>query len=396
LTGTSVWGLFPDDSPGQGREGNSDHLLCLYGPAGTPRRLKAGAVVLAPGAYDRPVPFPGWTLPGVMTAGAALNLVKHQHVLPGRRILLSGTGPLQLVLARHLLEGGAEVAGVLDANPFPWSGWRHATAVWGQWARLGEGWDSYRAMLKARVKLLWGRWVWRAEGERRVERAVIGPVEGQPSESTGETVEVDTICLGHGFAPAVQLSRLAGCDHAYNPVQRAHAPVRDEWLQTSLSGLFVAGDGAGISGKDVARLEGQLAALGAALVLGQSVAPDRVAELRRELERQRRFAAVLDALFPLSAHLGNLLTDDTILCRCEEITVAQVRQAVAEGATTVSAVRMLTRAGMGRCQGRMCGASVSELLARELDLPVEAIGQATPRPPVVPVPLEGLLEDERA
>ncbi len=110
----------------------------------------------------------------------------------------------------------------------------------------------------------------------------------------------------------------------------------------------------------------------------------------RDLARQRRFAAVLDALFPLSAHLGDLLTDDTVLCRCEEITVSQVRQAVAEGATTVSAVRMLTRAGMGRCQGRMCGASVAELLARELDQPVEAVGQATPRPPVVPIPLAWL------
>ncbi len=104
LTGTSVWGLFPEDGPEQGGEGGG-YLLCLYGPPGTPRRLKARAVILAPGAYDRPVPFPGWTLPGVITAGAALNLVKHQHVLPGRRILLSGTGPLQLVLARHLLEG---------------------------------------------------------------------------------------------------------------------------------------------------------------------------------------------------------------------------------------------------------------------------------------------------
>jgi bacterioferritin-associated ferredoxin len=251
-------------------------------------------------------------------------------------------------------------------------------------------------MQKAGVGIRWGQWVWRAEGEGHVERATIGPADGLPTESETETVEADTICLGHGFAPAIQLSRLAGCDHAYNPVQRAYAPVRDEWLQTSVAGLFVAGDGAGIGGKDVARLEGRLAALGAALVLGQSVAPDLVAALRSDLARQRRFAAVLDALFPLSAHLGNLLTDDTVLCRCEEITVGQVRQAVAEGATTVSAVRMLTRAGMGRCQGRMCGASVAELLARELDRPVEAIGQATPRPPVVPIPLHGLLEDEEA
>ena len=393
LAGTSVWGLFPEVSPEQSGGGDG-YLLCLYGPPGTPRRLKARTVILAPGAYDRPVPFPGWTLPGVMTAGAALTLVKHQHVLPGRRILLSGSGPLQLVLARHLLEAGAELVGVLDANPFPWRGWRHAAAAWGQWARLREGWDSLRAMQKAGAGIRWGHWVRRAEGQGCVERAVIGPVADSSAGAPAETVAVDTICLGHGFTPAVQLSRLAGCEHHYQPLQRAYVPRRDEWLQTTLAGLFVAGDGAGIGGKDVARLEGRLAALGAARALGREVPSGQVAALRRKLGRQRRFAAVLDALFPLSAHLADLLTDDTLLCRCEEITVGLVRQAIAEGATTVSALRMLTRAGMGRCQGRMCGPPVAELLARELDQPVEAVGQATPRPPVVPIPLAGLLDDE--
>jgi bacterioferritin-associated ferredoxin len=177
-------------------------------------------------------------------------------------------------------------------------------------------------------------------------------------------------------------------------MQRAYVPVRDEWLETTLAGLFVAGDGAGIGGKDVARLEGRLAALGAVRALGREVPSGQVAALRRALARQRRFAAVLDALFPLSAHLAELLTDDTLLCRCEEVTVGQVRRAIAEGATTVSAIRMLTRAGMGRCQGRMCGPPVAELLAGELGQPVEAVGQATPRPPVVPIPLAGLLDDE--
>jgi D-hydroxyproline dehydrogenase subunit alpha len=392
LAGTSAWGLFPEACPEQSQRGDG-YLLCLYGPPGTPRRLHARTVVLAPGAYDRPVPFPGWTLPGVMTAGAALTLVKHQHILPGRRILLSGTGPLQLVLARHLLDAGAELAGVLDANPLPWRGWRHAAAVWGQWARLREGWDSLRAMHKARAGIRWSHAVWRAEGDGCVEQAVIGPVAGLPTGTPGETVTVDTICLGHGFAPATQLSCLAGCEHRYHPVQRAHVPLRDEWLQTTLRGLFVAGDGAGTGGKDVARLEGRLAGLGAARTLGRNVPLGQVAALRQALDRQRRFAAVLDTLFPLSAHLADLWTDDTILCRCEEVTVGEVRRAIAEGATTVSAVRMWTRAGMGRCQGRMCGASVAELLAQELGLPAEAIGQATPRPPILPIPLEGLLEE---
>jgi bacterioferritin-associated ferredoxin len=209
-------------------------------------------------------------------------------------------------------------------------------------------------------------------------------------------VEVDAICLGHGFTPAYQLSRLAGCEHRYLAVQRNYVPIRDEWLQTTVNGLFVAGDGAGIGGKDVARLEGRLASLGAARAMGLSLDDGQLASVRKELDRQRRFAAVLDDLFPLSAYIGDLLTEDTVLCRCEGITVSQVRRAIDEGATTVNAVRMITRAGMGRCQGRMCGASVAELLARELEQPVESVGQATPRPPVVPIPLDGLLEEEKS
>jgi len=381
ISDTAVWGIFPE---GEG------YLLCLYGPAGTPRRLLAKKVILAPGAYDRPVPFPGWTLPGVMTAGAALTLVKHQRLLPGRRFLLSGTGPLQLVLARHLLDAGGEVAAVLDANPFPWRAWRHAPAAWGQWERLAEGWAAWRTMRKAGAALRWGHVVRRAEGEGEVARAVIGPVGGDDTE----TIAVDTICLGHGLTPSVHLARQAGCEHRYDPVQQACLPVRDEWLQTTLSGIFVVGDGAGIGGKDVAQWEGRLAALAAARKLARTVAADRIAAVRRELARQRRFAAVLIDLFPASAHLGDLLTDDTVLCRCEEITVGEIRRVVAEGAETLNAVRMVTRAGMGRCQGRMCGGPVAELLARELGQPVDALGQVTPRPPVVPVPLEGLLEEE--
>lgn len=381
ISDTVAWGIFPEDE---------SYLLCLYGPAGAPRRLLAKKVILAPGAHDRPAPFPGWSLPGVLTAGAALNLVKHQRLLPGRRFLLSGTGPLQLVLARHLLDAGGEVVAVLDANPFPWRGWRHACAAWGQWSRLAEGWTAWQTMRRAGAPLRWGHLVRRADGAVRVECAVIGPIEGDALE----TVPVDTICLGHGFTPSVQLARQAGCEHCYDPGLRAYVPLRDEWLQTTLPGLFVAGDGAGIGGKDVAQWEGRLAALAAAGQLNRRVGSERVAVVCRELARQRRFAAVLTDLFPASAHLGDLLTDDTVLCRCEEITVGEIRRVVAEGAETLNAVRMVTRAGMGRCQGRMCGGPVAELLARELGQPVEALGQVTPRPPVVPVPLEGLLEEE--
>lgn len=381
FTDTLVWGIFAE---------HGDYLLCLYGPPGTQRRMTAKKVILAPGAHDRPSPFPGWTLPGVMTAGAALWLVKHQRILPGRRVVLSGTGPLQWVLASHLIEAGAEVTRILEVNGFPWGVWRYAGALWGQWQRLGEGWKAWRTIRRAGKGIQWGQTVLRAEGNGHVQRAVIGPIDGSGSE----IVDADAISLGYGFTPAIQLSRLAGCGHYYDPERGAYAPMRDEWLQTTLSGLFVAGDGGGIAGKDVARLEGHLAATGAALQLGRAADPDRVSTLRLELARQRRFTAVLDALFPSTSIGGKLLTDDTILCRCEEITVGQLRCAINEGAGTVTALRMLTRAGMGRCQGRMCGIPAAELLARQLDRSVEAVGQATPRPPIMPVPLAGLLDDE--
>jgi NADPH-dependent 2,4-dienoyl-CoA reductase/sulfur reductase-like enzyme len=384
LADTSAWGIFPAED-GEG------FLLCLYGPPDAPRRLRAARLVLAPGAYDRPVPFPGWTLPGVMTAGAVQVLLKSQRVLPGRRVLLSGTGPLQVALASQLVCAGAQVVAILDANPFPLGGWRQAHAVWRQWQRLREGWDYVWCLRKAGVPIRWGFTVASAEGTGRLERLSIGPVAG----GAAEEVAVDLLCLGFGLVPAVQLSAQAGCEHEYRPGAGGWIPRRDEWLQTTLPGLFVAGDGAGIGGKDVALFEGRLAAMAAARQLGCRVAADRVETVRRALARQRRFATLLSELFPFPPGLWQLMTDDTVLCRCEEVTVGEVRRAAGEGVTTPNAVKGLTRAGMGRCQGRMCQDAIAHVVARATGRPVEEVGKFTPRPPVLPIPLEGLLSESR-
>ncbi len=385
MSEASAWGIFPDRK-------DDGYLLGLCGPGGTPRRLRARTVILATGAYDRPVPFPGWTLPGVMTAGAALTLLRHQRVLPGQRVLLSGTGPLQLVLAQELIDAGADLAGILDANPFPWQAWRHLGAVWGQWERLREGFKAWWAVRRARGHVQRGHTAYRAQGDGRLEKVVIGPIDG--AVAGPDTVRADALCLSHGFLPATELSCQAGCEHRYRADQAAIVPVRDEWLQTTRAGLFAAGDCAGVCGKDVAMLEGRLAAMGAARHLGRPVPAARILAVKRELVKQRRFAAVLDDLFPSSPGLADLLTEDTVICRCEEITVGEVRSIIAEGATTMTAVRRLTRAGMGRCQGRMCASSITRLVAEERGCPVEAVRQATGRAPIVPVPLEELSADE--
>ena len=372
---TTVWGIFPEDD---------EHMLCLYGPNDVPRRLFAQKVILAPGAYELPIPFPGWTLPGVMTVGAALILVKHQHILPGQRILISGTGPLQWILAHHLINAGAELVRVLDANPFPLHSWQYAPHLWGQGERLKEGIAALRAIKSIR----WGHTVLLAQGEERVTGAIIGPIDG----SRQENIAVDTICLGYGFNPAVQLSRQAGCDHFYDPKLGGWIPVRDEWLESTVRGIYAAGDGAGIGGKDTAVYEGQLAALGVAQALGNAIHPERVSLVRRNLKQQRHFSNVINTLFPFPSQLFDILTDDTVICRCEGVRVADVRQMISEGATTLGILRKLTRAGMGRCQGRMCGHVVAELLSQQTDHPIDQLEVATPRPPVIPIPLHGLSE----
>jgi D-hydroxyproline dehydrogenase subunit alpha len=376
---TTVWGIFSEDDK---------QLLCLYGPAEVPRRILAKTVILAPGAYERPAPFPGWTLPGVMTVGAALIMVKHQHILPGRRILISGTGPLQWVLAHKLIAAGADSVQVLDANPFPWSGWRYAPRLWGQGERLREGLDAFQALRGAGQPICWGHMVLSAQGENQVETATFGRLAG----TNPQTIPVDTICLGYGFVPAVQLSRQAGCQHHFDEKLGGWIPIRNKWLGTSVPGIFAAGDGAGIGGKDVAFFEGQLAALSAAISLGKSIPSIKIAEVRQNLTRQQRFAEVINTLFPFPTQTLDLLTADTYLCRCEGVRVTAVRQMISEGATTFGILRKLTRAGMGRCQGRMCGHTLAAILSQETGQPVDQLELATPRPPVMPIPLHGLAE----
>jgi NADPH-dependent 2,4-dienoyl-CoA reductase/sulfur reductase-like enzyme/bacterioferritin-associated ferredoxin len=377
---TMVWGIFQE-------EGNQ--LLCLYGPDEVPRRILAKTVILATGAYERPAPFPGWTLPGVMTVGAALIMVKHQHILPGRRIMISGTGPLQWVLAHKLIDAGAETVQVLDANPFPWHGLGYLPRFWGQGERLREGFDAFQAMWRSGQSVRWGQMVLAAHGENRVETVTFGRVDG----SNQKTIPVDTICMGYGFIPAVQLSCQAGCEHIYAEKLGGWIPKRSDWLETTIPGVFSAGDGAGIGGKDTAFHEGQLAALGAAQVLGKTIPAKRAALVRQHLARQKQFAEVLNTLFPFPAQSLQTLTNETYLCRCEGVRVSEVRQMILEGATTLGILRKLTRAGMGRCQGRFCGPTLAALLSQQTGQPLNQLELPTPRPPVMPIPLHGLGEE---
>lgn len=355
--------------------------------------ITARQIVLATGAYDRPIVFPGWTLPGVLTAGAAQSLVKIQRILPGHRILMVGTGPLLLAFAAQLRQHGARIVAVCDANPPPRiEGLRLAVAARGNLKALRRG-IAYHAYLRSqRVPFLYSHLITSVEGGDRVEVARVTKVDADWMPATGSTreINVDTVCLGYGFVPSNELSILSGCKHVFDHQLGGLVPKRDAHMRSSSPHVLVAGDGAGVEGVDVARAEGSIAGTAAAAVV-MRLDPERVdtliAPLRDQLRTARRFASALHHAFPVADGAYRLAKDDTIVCRCEGVTTAEIWKATELTGADASGVKNVTRAGMGFCQGRNCSPHVAGLVARRAGLTAGQVRPFNTRPPVKPIPI---------
>lgn len=356
--------------------------------------LSTDRVVLATGAYDRPLAFPGWTLPGIMGAGAAMRLVKTQWVLPGRRVLLAGLGPLQLALSDALLKAGAQVVCVAEAaNPL--QSLAQMPRFWGHWDRLKEALAYNSNLAIHRVPVFYNHAILTASGKEQVETATIVRLNerGAPIPGTEKTFEVDAVCLGYGLLPSYHLPAAFGCQLAYDPRLAWFSPAHNRNLETSQPGVFIAGDVAGIAGSKVALLEGELAGLAAALQLkafNQAEFERRAAPLLARLDKLDQLADALQTIYAFRPGLMELARDDTPLCRCEGVTLGQVKAAVADGATDLHQVKLATRAGMGYCQGRFCSPLVAPVVAQATGRPASEILPFTVRPPFQPLPLKAL------
>jgi D-hydroxyproline dehydrogenase subunit alpha len=335
---------------------------------GAPGRVEAAAVVLATGAYDRSVAFPGWTLPGVMTAGAAQALAKGQGVLPGRRVLLAGAGPFLLPVARQLTSQGAEVVVVEATRRRDWL--RAGVRMTRHLDRLAS-YAAYRARVP---RIAWGQVIVRAEGDGRVESATLaacGP-DWAPLPGTERTLAVDAVCTAYGFEPDVALARALGCE------LEGDAVAHDDDMETSVPGVFVAGEAAAVGGADLATVEGEIAGRAAA---GAPV----FAEARGRRAKLADFAGILADLFDPRPGLSRLAAPDTVICRCEDVTAGEIDAAVAGGATTAAALKIVSRCGQGPCQGRVCERLVAARLpARE---------RFSARAPIAPVTLAALIDE---
>ncbi len=379
LNNTLVWGIFDDRSLALASTGISSSLHFKH-------------LVVATGAYDRPVPFPGWALPGVFTAGGAQKLVKTERVLPGENILLAGTGPLQLVLADQILEAGGKIAAILEAGNYAKHWLQGVKGIWGNWNFLKEGLQYWRSIKKAGVSMLSGHMIIEARGDGRVQEAVITKVDKnwRPKRNTVQSVNVDSICLGYGLVSSAEMTMLAECEHEYDLRRGGYIPLRKANMETSVPGIYAVGDGAGVAGRKAAIAEGCIAGIAAAGALGtmsQATADEQMRPYQNKLYNINRFRKVLDDISLPRKGLYELATDDTVICRCEEITLKQLKAALSDRNLRIKDVKRMTRMGMGACEGRMCGPSVIELLRHRLNVSAEDVGSLNPRPSIKPVAL---------
>ncbi|MEO3858246.1 NAD(P)/FAD-dependent oxidoreductase [Acrocarpospora sp. B8E8] len=366
--GHLVWGLADD-----GR------TLLAEDTAGSPVRLRGRAIVLATGAYERALPFPGWQLPGVTTPGFAQHLAASDHTPIGERVVLAGSGPFLLPVACSLLALGVKVAGIAEAGT-PYRLGRRALGALRHPARLRELAGYAARLARARVPIWQGTVVLRADGRDRVS-AVTLAAAARPGLAV-RTVEVDALCVGYGFRPQTDLARMLGCEVVADAATGDAIPVTDAAGRSSRPDVYVVGEAAGIGGAHLAKARGLAAAH--AILTRETGHPTPPAEAR-SLARLGHFAALTDALYPSPALLLDTLLpalpDSTLACRCESVTVGELR---AEATGDVNAAKARTRAGMGPCQGRVCGFAVAGLVGGDTVFPS--------RIPVRPVRIATLLQ----
>ena len=315
--------------------------VAFFSEAGEARRVAAGQIILAPGTTERALPIPGWTLPGVMGVGAAQILMKSAGLLPSGAVWLAGQGPLLWLYAAQALAKGGRIAGIVDMSGPRTAALWHLPAALAAPGYLARGMAWMRAV-RRQVPVHRSRDL-RAEGDGQLERVVI---DGTPHPA-------DTLLLHDGVVPNTQVTRaIQGCAHRFRA--GAWEPVVDEWGHTSTAGILVAGAGGGVFGAAAAALSGRIAALAAAHALGCFGVEQRDAlagPLLLRRGRQRAPRRFLDALFPPLPPPA----DAVMLCRCEEVSAGRVREAVALGCLGTNQLKAFTRAGMGACQGRVCG-----------------------------------------
>lgn len=348
-------------------------------------------LLVCTGCFERAQPFPGWTLPGVMTVGGLQLLVKQGGVRPCDSAVLVGTGPLLLIAARQLHNAGIEIQGVFESGRrldllkrIP--GLLHGVDL------LAEGMGCLAFLRQKGIPVHFGWGIVEARGDGELSEVVVAPYDRQwrPIRERAKSFQVSGAGIEYGFESRSELTRLLGLEHIEDE-ESGSLPMSDPWGRASKPGIYVAGDGVGVDGAQVAELQGRLAALACLLDAGaleEQEAHRLVSPLRRQIQRRQTFRR---AFFDFSRRRRGLLelpSDDTLICRCEAVERRQIDQAIEQGARDLTTLKMVTRIGMGDCQGKMCGSFCAQYLRYKTG--TRDVGHLSARFPLAPLPFSAL------
>jgi len=369
-------------------QAESDFIVS-YISDGHARQIRSNRIIIATGARERPIAIPGCTLPGVMAATAADILLKSNRITPEGDMVLAGSGPLLLLVATHLISAGVTIQAVLDTTPF--SNYLisliHFPKALLAFRNLYKGIQMQQKIRKSGIPVY--------RNVKNLEALGSDSVEYVRFQSSGRTQEVkaNTLFLHNGLVPDTQMTFLLDCDHEWYDLQRYWRPIVDKWGNSSVNGVGIAGDAAGIAGANAAKISGNLAGLEAAFSLKMISEQERdlkAKPLQKKLARENHIRPFLDCLYKPSPDLLVPRNSKTIVCRCEEVTVGQIRKSLESGLLNPNQVKTQTRCGMGPCQGRMCGLTLSEIIADYAKVDITDLEYFRIRPPVMQITLEQL------
>ena len=346
--------------------------------------LPFDALVLCTGATDRLMPIKGWNFAGTYSLGGAQVALKSQACAIGQRVAFMGTGALLYLVAAQYIKAGAKVVAVLDTSPR----FRRVTALRKLLALPEVLWKGVAlefALRRAGTPIFAGVEPLQIDGDPQ------SGVRGLSFKDSGGRVhhiECDAVGLGYHLRPETQLADLARCEFRFDTQSRQWLPQVDVDGRSSVQGVYLAGDGVRVLGANAAEASGQLAALAALKDLGHAVSSEAIEALRGTLATLQRFAHGLAEAFPWPAQQAARLSDDTIVCRCESVTVGELRSVVQnKGSCEANRAKAFSRVGMGRCQGRYCGHAAAEIIAHAAGVPLEQVGRLRGQAPVKPLPI---------
>ena len=373
---------------------SSDLVVSTVGPNGL-SSWHARSLIIANGALERIIPFPGWTIPGVIGLAASTILLKSQYVLPGQSTVVAGCGPLLIAVANGIIKSGGKVSAIIDLNSK--SDWIKAfPRLLSRPDQLFKGMSWFANIMKAGIKLYGGHAVTNTKQVDNVLRISIAPINSAGSildSKNQKIVEGDCLAIGHGLFPSTEITRLLKAKHIYDPLKGGWVPLIDDDFRSSIPGVYIAGDATGISGAFSAVQKGRIAGMAAVRDLNVMSSQKYKAKIKSELiilKKNENFGKAAVRLMKFRPELIQTITSETIVCRCEDVFRSEIDEAIESGARDMNQLKAWTRCGMGPCQGRTCSEAIEAILASKVGSR-ELAGQWTGRTPFRPIPIDQII-----